>query len=97
METLNNDEKQEGLRPGPTYGGPPTEEELPYDKEEYKRYFDEAKKRFPNLDDYLIHIGCVALLTDQEPDDIKSQELHKTYFKEDSYEGIQLCPIETQE
>lgn len=83
-----------------TIAQPPTieqEEELPYDKEEYKRYFDEAKKRFPNLDDYLIHIGCVALLTNQETDETKSQELQKTYFKDDSFEGIKLCPIEAQE
>lgn len=70
------------------------QEELPYDKELYKKYFDEAKKRFPNLDDFLIHLGCVNLLMNNEINNDKGDQLQKSYFKGEIYEGIQLCPSE---
>lgn len=68
----------------------------PYDEEQYKIYFDEAKKRFPNLEDFLIHLGVVSLLTNAEADEEKGEEIKKNYFKDDIYEGIELKPIETQ-
>ena len=69
-------------------------EQLPYDEELYKIYFDEAKKRFPQLDDFLIHLGCVNLLMNTEKNQDRGEELQKQYFRGEIFEGIKLCPSE---
>ena len=69
-------------------------EQLPFDEELYKIYFDEAKKRFPQLDDFLIHLGCVNLLMNTEKNQDRGEELQKQYFRGEIYEGIKLCPSE---
>jgi len=64
------------------------EEKLPYDIEKYKQCFTQCKKEYPDLDDYFAHLIVVHYLMNHTVDLEKGEELQKSYFKDEVFEGI---------